>query len=196
MIPSGPKMLRMPWSSVHRQTEGRLRHYLAVVTPGTVLVATAMVYVGFTIVLAGLIGVVRPVRRLGMRQRSHAVIIVIAGLLIAAAGLLLPASESHIEKPESRLDEFAPVWQFNEVHTMRIAAPPERVYEAIKQVRAEEITFFRTLTWIRRGGKRLPENIASRAGEPQWTGYHQFDIARAGTMFCLQNWPCMVRSAM
>lgn len=52
-----------------------------------------------------------------------------------------------------------PVWQFNEVHARRIAAPPEKVYEAIEQVRADEILFFRMLTWIRRGGRRLPQGI-------------------------------------
>ena len=57
------------------------------------------------------------------------------------------------------LDEAMPVWQFNEVHSRRIAAPPAKVYEAIKQVRADEILLFRTLTWIRRGGRKLPEGI-------------------------------------
>lgn len=57
------------------------------------------------------------------------------------------------------LDRFMPAWQFQEVHTRRIAAPPERVYEAVKSVRADEIFLFRTLTWIRRGGRRRPEGI-------------------------------------
>lgn len=58
-----------------------------------------------------------------------------------------------------QLDHFMPSWQFHEVHTRRIAAPPERVYAAIKQVRADEILFFRALTWIRRGGRRIPEGV-------------------------------------
>lgn len=81
------------------------------------------------------------------------------GLSLAVAGLLLPAYESRISGPATRLDEFAPVWQFNEVHTIRIAAPPGRVFDAIKQVRADEIFLFRTLTWIRRGGRSLPPGI-------------------------------------
>src|SRR5262249_38479367 len=56
-------------------------------------------------------------------------------------------------------DEFVPVWQFHEVHTLSIAAPPARVFNAIRRVRADEIQLFRTLTWIRRGGRRLPESI-------------------------------------
>ena len=61
------------------------------------------------------------------------------------------------------LDEFAPVWQFHEVHTRRIAAPPERVFDAIRRVRADEILFFRTLTWIRRGGRPAPPGILNAA---------------------------------
>jgi hypothetical protein len=60
---------------------------------------------------------------------------------------------------ETRLDEFMPVWQFRERHAIRIAAPPARVFAAIKDVRANEILFFKTLTWIRRGGRRTPASI-------------------------------------
>jgi hypothetical protein len=60
---------------------------------------------------------------------------------------------------ETRLDEFMPVWQFRERHTIRIAAPPARVFAAIKEVRAKEIAFFNILVWIRRGGRRGPKSI-------------------------------------
>ncbi len=62
-------------------------------------------------------------------------------------------------RAESRLDEFAPAWQFHEVHAIRIAAPPARVFEAVRRVRADEIALFRALTWIRRGGRPLPSSI-------------------------------------
>lgn len=52
-----------------------------------------------------------------------------------------------------------PVWQFSERHSIEIHASPERVFDAIKRVRADEVTFFRALTWIRRGGRRIPESI-------------------------------------
>jgi hypothetical protein len=60
---------------------------------------------------------------------------------------------------EARLDEFAPGWQFRERHSISIAAPPARVFEAIRQVRADEIRLFRALTWIRRAGRPLPPGI-------------------------------------
>ena len=52
-----------------------------------------------------------------------------------------------------------PAWQFREFHSLKVAAPPDRVFAAIKEVRADEIFLFRTLTWIRRGGRPLPESI-------------------------------------
>ena len=80
-------------------------------------------------------------------------------MLIAVTGLLLPVSESRVSRATTRLDEFAPAWQFREVHTIRIAAAPPRVFEAILRVRADEIALFRTLTWMRRFGRDEPRSI-------------------------------------
>src|SRR5438552_2737624 len=57
----------------------------------------------------------------------------------------------------SRLEEFAPAYEFNEVHRIRIRAPRIRIYRSFKEVTAGEITLFRTLTWIRRFGRAGPE---------------------------------------
>jgi len=84
---------------------------------------------------------------------------VLAGLVLAVTALVLPASESRIARPVTRLDEFVPAWQFREFHTIEVRASPERVFDAIKLVRADEILFFRALTWIRRGGQSLPPGI-------------------------------------
>jgi hypothetical protein len=59
----------------------------------------------------------------------------------------------------SRLDEFASVYQFSEVHRIRIRASPSRIYRSIKEVTAPEITLFRALTFIRRLGKAGPDSI-------------------------------------
>jgi len=118
-----------------------------------------VLYTGLLVASIGAVCVVRPVRRLRIRTRRGGLAVVGAGVALAAIGATLPAPESRIVTPGSRLDEFAPVWQFNERHDLHIAAPPERVYDAIRRVRADEITLFRTLTWIRRGGRPLPEGI-------------------------------------
>ncbi|HEU4886817.1 MAG TPA: hypothetical protein VFV49_02950 [Thermoanaerobaculia bacterium] len=116
------------------------------------MLGSAVFYSGLVLAAAGLF----------TRHRLRAVP---TGIAIAVIGLLLPARETRVTPPVTRLDEFAPAWQFHEVHTMRVEAPPARVYEAIKQVRANEIRLFRTLTWIRRGGKEAPESILNAGDE-------------------------------
>jgi len=123
------------------------------------MLGSTIVYAGFVIAAAGFILVAKPIDRLHITTRAQALGIVGIGILIAATGFVVPASDSRIDKVETRLDEFIPVWQFGEHHTIRIDAPPQRVFDALKQVRADEIFLFRTLTWIRRGGRRLPESI-------------------------------------
>jgi hypothetical protein len=61
--------------------------------------------------------------------------------------------------PMSKLDEFVPAYQFNEVHRIRIRAPRSRIYGSIKEVTAGEIKLFRALTWLRRFGRAGPESI-------------------------------------
>jgi hypothetical protein len=121
--------------------------------------ASTAVYSGLVLVLIGLTNIVRPIGRLRIRTRRRGVAVAGSGMLVTCAGLLAPAFESRAEGIRTHLDEFVPVWQFDEWHTIRIAAPPARVFDAIKAVRADEIALFRTLTWIRRGGRRLPPGI-------------------------------------
>src|SRR2546422_7921597 len=79
--------------------------------------ASAVVYFGLVIAFAGLMFVVRPIRRLGVPTRLRGLAMAGAGLAVTAIGLALPASESRVSRVETRLDEFAPVWQFSEFHT-------------------------------------------------------------------------------
>jgi hypothetical protein len=58
-----------------------------------------------------------------------------------------------------RLDDILPRWQFRERHTIRIDAPPERVYAAIRAVTAREIPFFLAFTALRRLGRSGPASI-------------------------------------
>jgi hypothetical protein len=125
---------------------------------------SAVVYAGLLAAAIGLVLVVRPAGRLGVPTRARAAAVAAAGLLVAVIGAALPAPERRVARAESRLDEFAPVWQFQERHAIRIAAPPERVFDAIRRVRADEIFLFRTLTWIRRGGRPQPRSILDAAG--------------------------------
>src|SRR3954471_3558377 len=59
----------------------------------------------------------------------------------------------------SKLEEFAPLYQFSELHTVRIRAPQAAIYRSIKEVTAAEVTLFRALTWLRRLGRAGRESI-------------------------------------
>jgi hypothetical protein len=128
------------------------------------LLASIVVYVGLAIAFAGVVFLVRPIHRLRVTTRAQGLSILVAGIALAAIGVLLPAPESSVASAQTRLDEFAPVWQFHEQHTLDVAAPPARVFDAIRHVRADEIFLFRTLTWIRRGGQPLPPGILNAGG--------------------------------
>jgi hypothetical protein len=123
------------------------------------ILASGVLYLGLVITTVGLILSIKPIERLHVTSRSQGLVIVGIGVLLAGVGLKLPTRDSRIAKVETRLDEFVPVWQFRERHSIRIAASPERVFEAIKGVRANEIALFKTLTWIRRGGRSAAESI-------------------------------------
>lgn len=120
---------------------------------------SVIVYSGLVIMAAGLAFSIKPIERLHVTSRFQGLLIVGIGALLVGVGLTLPTREERVAKIETRLDEFVPVWQFRERHTIRIAAPPERVFEAIRNVRADEIALFNALTWIRRGGRRTSESI-------------------------------------
>jgi hypothetical protein len=126
---------------------------------------SAVTWAGLVLVVVGLALLARPAARLGVPTRGRALAVTAAGAALALAGLVLPSADSRITTPETRLDLFAPVWQFHEAHELRIAAPPARVYDAIRHVRADEIALFNLLTWIRRGGQPLPKGILNPGEE-------------------------------
>jgi hypothetical protein len=116
-------------------------------------------YFGIVLAAFGTGFLVKPVGRLGVPTRRRALGLACGGLLLAVVALILPAFEARATTPATRLDEFMPVWQFQEIHTIDVAASSPRVFEAIRQVRADEIRLFSTLAWIRRGGRESPTNI-------------------------------------
>jgi hypothetical protein len=124
---------------------------------------STIVYSGLVVAIAGLVLVVKPIRRLRVPTRWRGAGVAAAGVLLAAIGLILPAWESQVTRIDTRLDEFMPAWQFREHHTIAIAAAPARVFEAIERMRADEIFLFRTLILIRYGGGAPP--IREKAGE-------------------------------
>jgi hypothetical protein len=128
--------------------------------------ASLVVYFGLALAAAACVLAVRPVPRLGVSTRQAALRLTAIGLGLAALGFVLPAPDSRTPRPAlSKLDEFMPLWQFDERHTRWIDAPPSRVHDAIRRVRADDIALFRILTWIRRGGRAAPPSILNAGGD-------------------------------
>ena len=60
------------------------------------------------------------------------------------------------------LDSFMPLYHFNEVHSIRIHAPPDRIFRAIKALTLPEIRLAHILFWIRALPARLRGKRAAR----------------------------------
>jgi len=89
----------------------------------------------------------------------------LAGIVLMFAAWSIPAGHSQVRERRTQLDEFMPAYEFNEVHTIQINASPDQVYRAIQSVTAGEITLFKTLTWIRRFGRRGRESILNPSSD-------------------------------
>jgi hypothetical protein len=117
------------------------------------MLASIVLYAALLLVAAGVIAL------FPRRSRRAGAIAVASAIVLSAAALLWPARESRAASRATHLDEAMPLWQFDEVHTIHVDAPPERVYAATRAVTADEIYLFRTLTAIRRLGRKMPANI-------------------------------------
>jgi hypothetical protein len=120
---------------------------------------TIVVYLGLSAMFVGGMSVLKPLKFLAIDSRWQALAVMAAGLVVVVIGASLPSKEIRVAAPRTQLDQFVPAYQFNEFHSLRIAAPKDKVYTALKQVTAEEILFFHTLVWLRRLGRPGPESI-------------------------------------
>ncbi len=123
------------------------------------LIGTILAYAGLLTLFTGAVSILRPLRFLNIWSRFQGLMLLAGGVAVVLIGVNLPAPEQRVATPVTHLDEFLPAYQFGEFHSIRIQAPRERVYAALGEVSADEITFFRTLTWIRRFGQPGPESI-------------------------------------
>ncbi len=119
---------------------------------------SVVLYAGATAIAGGTVAM------LFRRQRKHGAIVAACGVVAVVGALAWPAPEQRVATKSSRLDDIMPAWQFNELHTIHVNAAPERVFDAIRNVTAGDITFFRTLTAIRRFGHSEGESILNVPG--------------------------------
>lgn len=134
--------------------------------PGLLL--SALIYVALLALLAGTVSPGWPLRFLRIRSRTRGAIVAAVGFATAAIAVAWPASLEHAADSGTHLDRFLPAYHFAEVHEIRVHAPASRVFEAIQDVRADEIALYRTLTWIRspRFGSSRPGILNPPAERP------------------------------
>ena len=111
--------------------------------------AVLLVDLGFLLSLIGILSLAKPLTFLGVRTRRAGAGLLLLGLCVAAVGVTLPAPLLALPGDRTRLDDFVPACQFREFHEIRVHAPTDAVFRAVKSVTAGEIRFFRLLTWIR-----------------------------------------------
>jgi hypothetical protein len=123
------------------------------------MTASFALYAFVTIAAAGLLSLLHPIRFLRIRNRRIAAIVFLVGAVGAWRALDAPALATYVTQPASKLDEFAPIYQFSEVASIPVRASAARVYDAVLRVTAAEVPLYRTLAWIRRGGASGPESV-------------------------------------
>jgi hypothetical protein len=119
------------------------------------VLGSVIFYAGALAGLAGAIGVVWPIRRLGLPTRRRGTAVASAGVVLVAAALLLPDPTRTAPGRETLIDRALPEWQFGEFHARRVRATSAQVFRAIREVRASDIWLFRTLTFLRNPGRRV-----------------------------------------
>src|SRR5712691_8395410 len=70
------------------------------------------------------------------------------------------------------LDEFLPVYHFDEIHELSIEAPADRIFHGLREITIGELPIFRILFWLR----LLPGRLAGR---------RRFVLDESDTLF---NW--------
>jgi len=114
-----------------------------------------LVYAGILAVLAGVLCMLRPSRLLRIRTRRRAAALTAAGLFLMVIGAAWPGGRTRPVEHGGLIDALMPVYDFHEVHSKRIHAPPRRIFEAIKSVTPADVRFSGTLIGIRRLPARL-----------------------------------------
>lgn len=132
------------------------------------MIGSLLLYAGLIVGLVALVMRIAAWRRrrgpdaaaaLAVRRRVRMLTLLSATLIVTA--LVHPAPERRASGTPTMtaLDAMVSTWQFDERHEIQVAAPPARVFTAIREVTAGEILFFQTLTAIRRFGRSGPQNI-------------------------------------
>jgi len=121
-------------------------------------------YIGWMLSAAGVLLTMRPWRLVGVPTRRRALLVLVAGLVLAATAVIYVPAPTRAPTPAAALlDPWLPEYHFSEAHQSDVHASRERTYRAIIEVTPDEIALFRTLTWIRRLGRSSGAGILNPA---------------------------------
>ena len=123
------------------------------------MVASVLIYLGALLAILGLASLVLPRRWRARRGRTIGLLAALLGIGLGLLGVGMPVDETVVERPRERPDAYMPRYQFHERHALAVAATPLEVDSAIRAVTADDIRFYRALTWVRRFGRRGPESL-------------------------------------
>jgi hypothetical protein len=116
-------------------------------------------YAGGLAVGLGALCLLRPIAWLRIRTRRRAALVGVTGIGVAIGTLFVGTSLKSIPTPASLIDQVLPEFQFSETHQIEITAAAPAVYQALRDVTADEIALYRTLTWVRCLGRCPGDNI-------------------------------------
>src|SRR5688500_12869496 len=89
----------------------------------------AFFYAGAVTALAGLLGVIRRSRWVGIRTRRRGALVAAVGAALALLTTMLPTPTRGTVARELLIDQWMPEWQFGEYHERRVRATPRQVFE-------------------------------------------------------------------
>ena len=115
---------------------------------------------GFLIALVAGIGIVKPLSVLG-EKRSVATACLLIGAIAVFAGATRSDAGGTPGADRMRLDEFLPHYDHREIHAIRVHAPPEQIFRAIKEVTIGDLGPANVLTWLRSLPHRFSEEYLS-----------------------------------
>jgi hypothetical protein len=125
------------------------------------MTSVLVLQIGLALGAVGALVALRPPAILGLSTRRRGCALLATGLLVAVAGALLPAPDRR-SSDGRRIDDFLPVYQFVEQHTIVVDASADRVRAAIDAVTLEDIRLAQVLLAIRSLGRRRVSQEAAR----------------------------------
>ena len=145
--------------------------------------ASFAAWTGIALAAVSFLCVLKPPRFLGVRSRLRSLFVFVLAIALAVSAVLWPATITRAERPQQRLDNFLPEYQFREYHETVVQAPVDRVVEAARQVSFADMP---AAVWLMRvrdlaGGRTSdarpsPRPILEMMAQPG-TGFLPLDVS-------------------